>query len=100
MLKQRKVSESPLQILTRNHNFMQGRLWGIWGNSGILDQDLRDELYKVVFTQIDRNQFQYEAAVTALKTGDPGGAMQHLPKLQDAIHAAERNKEWNKRHGI
>lgn len=98
MTRQRKASESPLQILTREHNFAQGRLRGLWANSTTLDEDLRNRLHEVVFTQIDRNQYLYEAAVMALKMGDPGGAAQSLPKLQDAIYAAERNKERNKRH--
>lgn len=97
MTRQRKASESPLQILTREHNFAQGRLRGLWGNSTILDKDLRNRLHEVVFTQIDRNQYLYEAAVMALRTGDLGAA-QSLPRLQNAIYAAERNKERNKRY--
>ena len=90
----RKASESPLQILTRNHNFRKGRVASIPAWCKALDLDLQMKVRDIVHEQMDRDQYEYESAVMAIKTGNPGQA--YIESLQIACAEAESNKAWNK----
>lgn len=86
----RPYKPTPLQVLTRDFNWEMGNLRRLEMASLVLDADLGKQVRELIYQQMDRRRYKFEAGQMAIKSGNLGGYMdKHLHRaiLESRWHA-------------